>query len=134
MTPAAPRRFTYTTQNFLLSRKVEHRLHCQIARAAGAVDCESDVEWRTSVATSIREQKAPILGEATSIEALTVSSTEAAQYVERMCSELAGLADRSGLGFLAYLLEVAREEAVLHCEPQNPGSMVVHGEVPPGGR
>ncbi|WP_108662605.1 hypothetical protein [Acuticoccus kandeliae] len=46
-----------------------------------------------------------------------LSEADAAVYIERMCTELASIADRSGLGFLAYLLEVAREEALLHAAP-----------------
>ncbi|MEM8855053.1 MAG: hypothetical protein AAGD34_15220 [Pseudomonadota bacterium] len=66
------------------------------------------------------------------IDSVIVATGDAAQYVERMCIELAGLADRAGLGFLAYLLEVAREEAMLHCEQQSMHTMaVMHGELPP---
>ena len=122
------------TGNPFADHKAEHRLHCQIVAVAVAALGIAISDGRPTVTASIQEQKAPIVGDAASIDALVVSGAEAAQYVERMCSELAGLADRSGLGFLAYLLEVAREEAVLHCEPQSAGSMVVHGEVPPGGQ
>ncbi|MEM0907346.1 MAG: hypothetical protein AAGJ94_08285 [Pseudomonadota bacterium] len=80
---------------------------------------------------SIQEQKPVASGEAALPEALIVSGPEAAQYVERMCTELAGLADRSGLGFLAYLLEVAREEAMLHCDGAATSPLVLHGELPP---
>ncbi|MEO1104892.1 MAG: hypothetical protein AAFW98_14385 [Pseudomonadota bacterium] len=66
------------------------------------------------------------------MDSLVVPGAEAAAYIERMCSELAGLADRGGLGFLAYLLEVAREEAILHCDAQHSASRVLHGELPPG--
>ncbi len=46
-----------------------------------------------------------------------LTGQDAAVYIERMCVELATIADRGGLGFLAYLLEVAREEALLHTTP-----------------
>lgn len=62
-------------------------------------------------------------------DVLVVPGDEAASYIEKMCVELAGLADRSGLGFLAYLLEVAREEAVLHAAEMT--ATQVHGELPP---
>ena len=48
------------------------------------------------------------------------SPREAADYIEQMSGELVALAEQSGLGFLAYLLEVAREEAALHRAPQQP--------------
>ena len=81
---------------------------------------------------SIQEQKPVASGDAKHMDPLVVTGPEAASYIEGMCAELAGLADRSGLGFLAYLLEVAREEAVLHCDPVNTGPLVLHGELPPG--
>lgn len=65
------------------------------------------------------------------MNAMSLTSNEAASYIESMCSELAGLADRGGLGFLAYLLEVAREEALLHCDGASE-PLVLHGELPPG--
>ncbi|MEM8551606.1 MAG: hypothetical protein AAGF45_04445 [Pseudomonadota bacterium] len=80
---------------------------------------------------SIHEGKAARVVDKPPLDALVVSSADAAQYVERMCTELAGLSDRAGLGFLAYLLEVAREEAVLHCDSASHGGQVLHGEVPP---
>ncbi|MCF3936029.1 hypothetical protein L1787_21810 [Acuticoccus sp. M5D2P5] len=55
-----------------------------------------------------------------------LAGADAAAYVERMCTELAGIADRGGLGFLAYLLEVAREEAVLHCVPMQHDGLSLH--------
>ena len=39
------------------------------------------------------------------------STTEIATYIERMVTELAGLARSSRLEMLAYLLDIAREEA-----------------------
>lgn len=80
---------------------------------------------------STQEQKPVATSGAPTMDALVITSSEAAQYIERMCCELAGLADRSTLGFLAYLLEVAREEAVLHCDPPSPPVRVMHGELPP---
>lgn len=80
---------------------------------------------------SIQERKPVASSETPSVDPLIVTAPEAAQYIERMCSELAGLADRGGLGFLAYLLEVAREEAVLHCDPPAQSPLVLHGELPP---
>jgi len=79
---------------------------------------------------SMHDQKQVAGGDAKPIDALVVSGAEAAHYVERMCAELSGLADRGGLGFLAYLLEVAREEAALHCDAPTPSSLVLHGELP----
>ncbi len=64
-------------------------------------------------------------------EPFFLPSHEIAQYVEQMCSELGQLSDHGGLGFLAYLLEVAREEALLHCDPRPRGIMELHGELPP---
>ncbi|MEM8662666.1 MAG: hypothetical protein AAGF49_00920 [Pseudomonadota bacterium] len=69
--------------------------------------------------------------EAAKLNPLTITGPEAAEYVERMCTELAAMSDRAGLGFLAYLLEVAREEAALHCDPPANGPLVMHGELPP---
>ncbi|GAB5447350.1 MAG: hypothetical protein Gyms2KO_22230 [Gymnodinialimonas sp.] len=80
---------------------------------------------------STQEQKPVATSGAPRMDPLVVTSSEAAHYVERMCCELAGLADRSGLGFLAYLLEVAREEAVLHCDAPSTQPRVMHGELPP---
>lgn len=65
------------------------------------------------------------------LNATVVSDADAAQYIEEMCVELETLADRAGLGFLAYLLEVAREEAMLHGEMQPPPQLAFHGERPP---
>ncbi|PLX36821.1 MAG: hypothetical protein C0606_13530 [Hyphomicrobiales bacterium] len=42
----------------------------------------------------------------------TLSAPEAAIFIERMCSELRNLAAGADMNFLAYLLDVAREEAV----------------------
>lgn len=64
------------------------------------------------------------------MDAMVISGHDAAQYVERMCVELSVLADRAGLGFLAYLLEVAREEAMLHADVQT-RSVPYHGDYPP---
>jgi hypothetical protein len=64
-------------------------------------------------------------------EPMLVPAHEVAQYIEAMCSELGQLADHGGLGFLAYLLEVAREEARIHCEPRARGIVELHGELPP---
>lgn len=80
---------------------------------------------------NIQEGKATQGVEHPLLDALVVPAADAAQYVERMCGELAGLSDRAGLGFLAYLLEVAREEAVLHCDEPPRTAPVVHGELPP---
>jgi hypothetical protein len=63
------------------------------------------------------------------LETQGVPAAEVAQYVERMCAELAILSERTGLGFLAYLLEVAREEARLHAPRAE--TPTVHGELPP---
>lgn len=41
----------------------------------------------------------------------SVPPSETALYIEKMCNELRNLAARSELNLLAYLLEVAREEA-----------------------
>ena len=60
------------------------------------------------------------------------SARDAADYIEQMSGELVALAEQSGLSFLAYLLEVAREEAGLHRAPQQPGRPAqLHGELPP---
>ena len=60
------------------------------------------------------------------------SPREAADYIEQMSGELVALAEQNGLGFLAYLLEVAREEAALHRAPQQPPRTAeFHGELPP---
>jgi len=64
------------------------------------------------------------------LEAPGIPTAEVAQYVERMCAELGILSERSGLEFLAYLLEVAREEARLHAPPA-PMTETRHGELPP---
>jgi hypothetical protein len=64
------------------------------------------------------------------LDAPAVPAAEVAHYVERMCSELGVLSERCGLGFLAYLLEVAREEARLHAPPA-PRTQTRHGELPP---
>ncbi|ORE96612.1 hypothetical protein [Acuticoccus yangtzensis] len=58
------------------------------------------------------------------------SPREVADYIEQMSAELVSLAEQSGLGFLAYLLEVAREEAALHRAPQQPTRREMHGELP----
>ncbi len=39
------------------------------------------------------------------------SKKETARYVEKMCAELRALCAQNDLGMLAYLLDVAREEA-----------------------
>lgn len=62
-------------------------------------------------------------------DGVVISAEDAAGYVEKMCAELGDLSDRAGLGFLAYLLEVAREEARLHAASPQP--KVMHGELPP---
>jgi hypothetical protein len=59
-----------------------------------------------------------------------IPPADVAQYVERMCAELTSLSERSGLAFLAYLLEVAREEARLNAPPPPPTD-TRHGELPP---
>lgn len=64
-------------------------------------------------------------------EPLFLPTPEVALYIEQMCGELGLLADHSGLGFLAYLLEVAREEALLHCDAAPRGTVELHGELPP---
>ncbi|MEM9221982.1 MAG: hypothetical protein AAGB11_06220 [Pseudomonadota bacterium] len=78
---------------------------------------------------SMQEQKPETIEEAAPFDTLAISAGEAAGYIEKMCAELATLADRGGLGFLAYLLEVAREEAVLHSDAP-PTPLVLHGELP----
>ncbi|WP_420391736.1 hypothetical protein [Acuticoccus sp.] len=60
-----------------------------------------------------------------------VSSREAAEYIAQMCGELMGLAVNSGHGFLAYLLEVAHEEAGLHAAVHERTPLEMHGELPP---
>lgn len=65
--------------------------------------------------------------------ALSLSTRETAEYVESLCGELVRLAEHGGLGFLAYLLEVAREEARLHCPPIDRKPIELHGELPPPG-
>lgn len=40
-----------------------------------------------------------------------VEAGDTAEYIANMCEELSNLSARSGLRFLHYLLEVAREEA-----------------------
>lgn len=64
-------------------------------------------------------------------EPFVLPASEAAQYVEQMCGELMELADNAGLGFLAYLIEVAREEAMLHAETGQRSIRHMHGELPP---
>ncbi|RAH99321.1 hypothetical protein DLJ53_22550 [Acuticoccus sediminis] len=59
------------------------------------------------------------------------SERDVADYIEQMSGELVSLAEQTGLGFLAYLLEVAREEAALHRTPQKARPMEFHGELPP---
>lgn len=59
------------------------------------------------------------------------SPREVADYIEQMSGEMVALAEQSGLGFLAYLLEVAREEAALHRAPQRRQPVEMHGERPP---
>lgn len=82
--------------------------------------------------TRFEEETRPA-AEPLSMDAPALSGADVAQYVERMCAELTILADRSGLGFLAYLLEVAREEARLHA-PRPAEPMTIHGELPPAPR
>lgn len=41
----------------------------------------------------------------------TGTPREAAEYVEQSCEVLIGLAEQCGMGFLGYLLALAREEA-----------------------
>ena len=79
------------------------------------------------MATSMQQVNIEAI-DVTAIEAPSMTHSDAAQYVEEMCSELAQLADRTGLGFLAYLLEVAREEASIH--NQDTGMRTRHGELP----
>jgi len=69
-------------------------------------------------------------GERTAQELSHLAAEDVAQYTERMCGELTILSERTGLTFLAYLLEVAREEARLHCAPA-PQTPTLHGELPP---
>jgi hypothetical protein len=83
--------------------------------------------------TTLHEDEARPAADPLSMEAPALSSADVAQYVERMCAELTILADRSGLGFLAYLLEVAREEARLHA-PRSADTVTMHGELPPPNR
>lgn len=64
------------------------------------------------------------------LDAQGIPPAEVAQYVERMCIELTALSERSGLSFLAYLLEVAREEARLNAPPVD-ATGIRHGELPP---
>lgn len=77
---------------------------------------------------SLAERMA-LLSPVAPFDAATISADDAALYIERMTGELGEIADRAGLGFLAYLLEVAREEARLQCPPTQP--KVMHGELPP---
>ena len=49
-----------------------------------------------------------------------VTARETAEYVENMCAELSRMSDRSGLRFLYYLLEVAREEAATQALERRP--------------
>ncbi|MBJ3778705.1 hypothetical protein [Acuticoccus mangrovi] len=70
------------------------------------------------------------MGEIVAADPLLASGPDAAEYIERMCSELTSIADRAGLGFLAYLLEVAREEALLHYDAEPRPTPVRHGELP----
>lgn len=42
---------------------------------------------------------------------LSVTPNDAARYIEGISAELAAMAHRCGFDFLAYLLDVAREEA-----------------------
>jgi hypothetical protein len=79
-----------------------------------------------------RLEEGPIHPEAEPVpqELPALSARDVAQYAERMCAELTVLSERTGLGFLAYLLEVAREEARLHCDPA-PQTPTLHGELPP---
>lgn len=72
------------------------------------------------------------------LDAGALAARDAAEYIEAMCAEMLLIADRAGLGFLGYLLDVAREEAMLHInmpaptEPRAPADpMAVYGEVPP---
>lgn len=59
------------------------------------------------------------------------SARDAADYIEQMSGELVSLAEQTGLSFLAYLLEVAREEAALHRAPQQASRPAqIHGELP----
>ena len=61
-----------------------------------------------------------------------VPSDAAAEYIKQICGELVQLAEEGNLGFLAYLLDVAREEALLHCDSSNGrGTVELHGELPP---
>lgn len=76
--------------------------------------------------------------EAVPLDTAVIAENDAAEYIEAMCSELLTIADRAGLGFLGYLLEVAREEAIMHIrQPASPAPqkaydpMAVYGEVPP---
>lgn len=64
------------------------------------------------------------------LDVTTIPARDAAQYVERMCLELGTLSERAGLNFLAYLLEVAREEALLQLKPTESG-FIKRFDVPP---
>lgn len=68
---------------------------------------------------------------AMAVDRVIPPAPDAARYVETMCAELTALAECSGLTFLAYLLEVAREEALLHCDPPLRRPLTLHGERPP---
>ncbi|MEM7693593.1 MAG: hypothetical protein AAF318_04025 [Pseudomonadota bacterium] len=80
---------------------------------------------------SIQESKPIGTVAAPAVDPLVLPSHEAAGYIQQMCGELASLAERGGLGFLAYLLEVAREEAILHSDGPTSAPLVMHGELPP---
>lgn len=46
-------------------------------------------------------------------DSAAIGVAECAEYIERMCAELGRMADVNGMPVLAYLLEMAREEAGL---------------------
>jgi hypothetical protein len=59
------------------------------------------------------------------------SGAECAEYIERMCAELGRIADVNGMPVLAYLLEMAREEAGL---ARNASRVSLRPGEPSGGR
>lgn len=80
--------------------------------------------------TRLHEDEIRAVANVPPLDSPGVKPAEVAEYVERMCAELTTLAERTGLGFLAYLLEVAREEARLHAaRPSETATR--HGELPP---
>lgn len=63
------------------------------------------------------------------VDHVVIRPTDAAQYIEAVCGDLRGIADKANLAFLSYLLEVAQEEAAQQGNPAN--AFAVYGEVPP---